>query len=135
MLLAATAYCWQNYSAHSAVDPFIVIYFFAPIFAIGMLGLFVTRGRCLSPRAVAAIGLVGMAFAFFVTKLSILTQYEDWIAAGMPERNPYATLLLSGFVIGGLGGALAIACLTTPRAESGRREILTPAPHSTGHGT
>ena len=111
-LFAAIAYGWRNDSGHSGIDPFLAIYFFAPIFALGVLGLFLTKGRCLSPRAVVVIGLVGIAFSFFVTNLNILNQYETWIAAGMPERNPYATLLLVGFVVGGLGGSLVIAYLT-----------------------
>ena len=62
-------------------------------------------------------GLVGMAFAFFVTRLGILNQYQDWIDTGMPARNPDTTLLLTGFVLGALGGSLAIGYLITPQAE------------------
>lgn len=117
VLLAAVGYCWQNESGHSGVDPLILLIFFGPVFAGGLVGRLLTRGRLLSARSVEVVGFVGMAFGFFITKLGILNLYEDWIAAGMPERNPNASILLTGFVLGGLGGSLAIAYLITPKAE------------------
>ena len=116
-LLAAVAYCWQNESGHSAEDPLITLTIFAPVFVIGLVGRLITKGRWLSARAVEVVGFVAMAFGVFVSKLGILAQYEDWIAAGMPNRNPNASLLLIGFVLGGLGGSLAVACLVTPKAN------------------
>jgi hypothetical protein len=116
-LFAAIAFCWRNGAGHSGIDPFLAIYFFAPVFAFGALGLILTNGRSFPPRAVAVNGFVGIALPFFVTKLNILNQYEDWIDAGMPGRNPYAALPLVGFAIGGLGGSLALAYLTTTREE------------------
>ena len=63
-------------------------------------------------------------FGVFVSKLGILYQYEDWIAAGMPERNPYTALLLVGFTIGALGGSLAIAYLMAKNSRSVNADAL-----------
>lgn len=117
ILLACIYYSWANRSGHTGVDPLLALNCFVPIFAIGIVGRMVTRGQWLSARCAEVIGLVGMAFVPFVTKLGILNEYETWIAAGMPNRNPYADLLLAGFLVGGLGGVLVIAYLITPKAQ------------------
>ena len=119
ILLATVAYCWSNRSGHSGIDPLITLAFFGPVFVFGLIGRLLTKGRWMSARFVEIIGFIGIAFAFFVTKLGILNQYEDWIAAGMPERNPNTFLLLAGFVACALGGSLAIGYVITPKAEQG----------------
>lgn len=118
LLLAGINYCLRNDSGHSGTDPFDGIYFFGAVLGLGVLGLILTSGKHLHPRALVATGVVGIAFSFFVTKLGILNQYDSWIAAGMPERNPHSFLLLIGFAIVGVGGSLVVAYLTTPRAEA-----------------
>lgn len=117
VLLAAVFYCWRNEAGHSAVSPLGSIYFFAPVFVVGLSARIFVGRTWLSARMVEITGFVGMAFAFFVTRLGILNQYQDWIDTGMPARNPDTTLLLTGFVLGALGGSLAIGYLITPQAE------------------
>ena len=118
-LLGAIVYCWRNHSGHSGVDPFLVSYFSAPVLALGISGLALTGGKSLPARAAAVTGLFGVMFGVFVTRLGILNQYGDWIAAGMPERNPHAALLLLGFAVVGISGSLAIAWMTAPQAVRG----------------
>lgn len=117
VLLAGVVYCWTNRSGHTGIEPYRGFGFFGPVFAVGLAARLITRGRWLSARVTEVIGFVGMAFILFVTKMGILNQYERWIAAGMPNRHPYADLLLIGFLIGGLGGSLMVAYLATPKAE------------------
>lgn len=116
-LLAAVFYCWQNGAGHSAVDPLASIFFFAPVVAVGLCARIVDRKTWLAARMVAITGFVGMALAFFVTRMGILNQYQDWIGAGMPARNPHTTRLLTGFVLGALGGSLVIGYLAFPPAK------------------
>lgn len=123
-LLAGIVYCWSNRSGHSGFDPMVGLWPFGAVFLIGLMGRMITRGRWLSARFAEVTGFVGMAFVPFVMELGILNQYEAWIAAGMPERNPQADWLLAGFLVGGLGGALVVACLVTPRAEA-RGNVIT----------
>ena len=117
VLLAGMGYCWSNRSGHTAVEPYLGFGFFGPVFAIGLTARLITRGRWLSARVTEVIGFIGLVFILFVTKLGILNQYETWIAEGMPNRHPYADLLLAGFLIGGLGGSLVVAYLATPKAQ------------------
>lgn len=118
VLLAAIGYCWRNGSGHSGVNPMITVPIFAPVFVFGLVGGLLSKRRCLAAGLTEVTGFVGMVFGVFVSKLGILNQYEDWIAAGMPERNPYAALLLVGFAIGGLGGSLVVAFLMTERSAN-----------------
>jgi hypothetical protein len=117
VLLAGVVYCWSNRSGHSGFDPIAGLWPFGVVFFIGLVGRMITRGRWLSARLAEVVGFVGLAFVPFVMELGILNHYEAWIAAGMPDRNPHADWLLAGFVVGGLGGAVAVACLVTPRAD------------------
>jgi|TARA_B110000914_G_scaffold18248_1_gene13958 NAD/NADP transhydrogenase beta subunit len=117
ILLACIVYCWTNRSGHTAINPLLALAFFGPVFVIGIVGRMITRGQWLSARCAEVIGFVGMAFIPFVIKFGILNQYETWIAAGMPSRNPQADFLLAGFLVGGLGGVLVIAYLITPKAQ------------------
>jgi len=117
VLLAAIGYCWTNRSGHTAEDPYLGFAFFGPVFVIGLASRMITRGSWLSARVTEVTGFIGMAFILFVTRLGILNQYEAWIDAGMPNRPPQADLLLAGFLLGGLGGALVVAYLVTPKAQ------------------
>jgi hypothetical protein len=117
VLLAGMGYCWSNRSGHSAVEPYLGFRFFGPVFAVGLAARLITRGTWLSARITEVIGFIGLVFILFVTKLGILNQYETWIRVGMPNRNPHADLLLAGFLVGGLGGSLAVAYLVTPKAQ------------------
>ena len=120
LLLGGVAYCWSNPSGHTALEPYLGFGFFGPVFAIGLAARVITRGRWLSARVTEVIGFVGMAFILFVTKLGILNQYETWLVAGMPNRHPHSGGLLTGFLIGGLGGAFVVAYLVTPKAPPQR---------------
>ena len=123
-LLAAIAYCRRNESGHSSEDPLHLIPLFAPVFTFGLVGRLLGKGRWLSAGLVEVTGFVGMAFGIFVSKLGILNQHEDWIAAGMPERNPCDQLLLVGFTLGALGGSLAVAFMMAKEARSENADAL-----------
>jgi hypothetical protein len=119
VLLAGMGCCWSNRSGHTAIDPYLGFGFLGPVFAIGLAARLLTRGAWLSARITEVIGFVGLAFILFVTKLGILNPYETWVEAGMPNRNPHADWLLAGFLVGGLGGALVVAWIVTPKPQAG----------------
>jgi hypothetical protein len=117
LLVLGVAYCWHNESGHSGLDPLLTTYLFAPACLVGIAGAFLGREAARPATALAVVALFGMSFGAFISKLNILNGYEEWISAGMPERNPGAGLLLIGFLVGALGLALVIARLTPVRAE------------------
>lgn len=119
-ILAAVGYSWQNISGHTGASPLAFSQLFAPVFAIGIIGLLVRRGQWLPARAVVSISLVGLAFGLFVTKLGILNEYGDWITAGMADRNPRAPPWLMAYVLCGIGVSLAGAFLVNPKRQIGK---------------
>lgn len=116
-LLVGLIYCWTNRSGHTGFDPYLGFALFAPIFIIGISVRLMTRGRLHAARAAEVTGFIGLVFIPFITELGILQEYEKWAAAGMPERHPYADLLLAGFLLGGFGGSLVVAYIATKQAQ------------------
>ena len=107
-LLVAIVYCWQNEAGHSGFEPMLTLLLYTPVVAFGVVGVFAGRETLGEAAMLVLIGIAGMTFGVFVSKLGILMQYERWIEAGMPERNPNATHLLASFAI-----ATVIGCVTT----------------------
>ena len=107
VLLSAVAYCWKNLSGHSSVNPMLLVPAFAPALLLGA-ATSLAGGPVRPARSLITIGLFGMALGLLVSKLGILYQYEAWIAAGMPERNPHSQTLLAAFALVAVGATLAI---------------------------
>ncbi|MEM1294638.1 MAG: hypothetical protein AAGH89_04690 [Verrucomicrobiota bacterium] len=117
-LLAALNYSWNNKSGHTGFSPMAFSMLYWPVLVIGLLGVVLTKGFWLSPRMVVSIGLAGLAYGLFVTRLGILNEYGDWINARMPARNPNTSLFLIVFTLLGIGGSLLAAYLLGPKIES-----------------
>ena len=99
MLLDFVEYTAENKSGYSKLDPIAFLPIFTVVFFLGLIGHSCAKRKIRSALAIQAIGITGMIFCFIVTQLNILNSHENWIAAGMPERNPHAESLLLGFVI------------------------------------
>ena len=117
LLVVAIAYCWRNESGHTGLNPLSTIYLFTPVFLLGVAGVVLAREAARPAIALTVIGLFGMVFGVFVSKLNILNEYQNWISSGMPDRNPGTEALLIAFFVATVGFALIAARLTTKPAE------------------
>lgn len=119
LLLVVTAYCWSNESGHSSFNPMLTIYLFAPAFLIGIAGIFLVKAAARSAITLTVIGLFGMAFGIFISRLNILNEYHHWISAGMPQQNPSTGALLITFLLVTIGIATLTARPVSNPAKQG----------------
>ena len=88
VMVLAMAYCWLNAAGHTALelrDGWVV---FGPLMLIGV-GLRV-RGDRQAGRVTLVVGVLGMAFGYFVHHLGIMQEYNYWAKHGLEAKNPHA---------------------------------------------
>lgn len=96
-------YCLSNGSGHSGFEPMAQLPFHGLVAAAG-LALWFLRARLPAVLAVV-MGVLGAGFVVYVDALSIMRGYEQWLAAGMPDRHPQAGPLVA------LYGAIVVVIL------------------------
>lgn len=96
-LMAGIGYCVFNESGHSGFDPRIGGVFFIPILTFAFV--LERKGKTTEASLTAAVGLLGMAFGFFVRGFDIMQPYEVWVRTGLPVRSPDSLWYLMSYAV------------------------------------
>lgn len=92
-LVIGLLYCLQNTSGHSGVNPIQASLGFLPILGIGIFLLCKPTWRR-AGWVTTVIGVFGLGFGSFVSKLQIMQGYETWLKSGQESSESSIPLLL-----------------------------------------
>ena len=85
-LVATGGYAMSNTSGHSSLNPYLGLFIFGPITAVGLTGLVLADVRSTRhySTAVVIVGAAGIVLLVYFDISNSLLQYEEWTRRGMP---------------------------------------------------
>lgn len=87
LLFAIVFYAAYNDSGHTAVEPYLALALFVPVFLVGAFQFRSShsRKRPVWPCVFAmVIGMAGICLLIYLDTSNTLVQYDRWIQRGMP---------------------------------------------------
>jgi hypothetical protein len=120
ILLLIVIYCTLFSSGHTGMESRLIGLPFLGVLAVGILSIAFPATRGFASGALVVVGISGVAIGPFIHAMTILMQYDLWIAAGMPEQNRFTAIWMLAYA--GLTTLLMIyvgrSLSTQPRGSS-----------------